>query len=534
MDSAPTSRLSFLDRHGQAVEAPREWARGYVALEVPLNRWQEASLMRNGEPLEVYPRSLDGSPRVVAEWPTSGTGHYRLELNAEGKREERLVTVRPRKISHASYLQLLDDLEELPPAIAIALQRQGALAGITLPDPGESTLASELLRLRRAIAGSEKRPGLARILRDLASDPYLVLQSSELWLPRERVRRVHPSRLAQTFAIARDLDESGMPRRLPEVRVEHTPDVYENRLVRVFHDQVSLRARRLRTRLERTGMEELNEELQGLSRMLDSARRTAQFLDEVTAPRLLPTKLTMVLLRRPAYRAAFEGLLEFRRTVSVRLEEPALDAPLENLPSLYETWGTLQVIKSFADVASELGWQVEERLFRRDASGLFLRVLGGGRAAVIARSPATGTSAKLIPQRSYHHKGKPLRSASYEQRPDIAIEIEQVGHPPRVLIFDPKYKLESEELEGEVTDGRPKKVDIDKMHAYRDAIRDQADDRAVEFAAILYPGANSETFGAGLEAIAARPGEGQQFEENLRGVLLSVLQPRVKHMVSAA
>jgi predicted component of viral defense system (DUF524 family) len=198
--------------------------------------------------------------------------------------------------------------------------------------------------------------------------------------------------------------------------------------------------------------------------------------------------------------------------VSVRLETPALDAPLENLPSLYETWGTLQVIKSFADVASDLGFEVEERIFRRDASGLFLRVLGSGRAAIIARSRSSGVSAKLIPQRSYHQHGKPLRSASYEQRPDIAIEIERAGSAPRVLIFDPKYKLESEELEGVVTDGRPKKVDIDKMHAYRDAIRDQADDRAVEFAAILYPGASSETFGSGLEAIAARPGDGARRE----------------------
>jgi hypothetical protein len=41
------------------------------------------------------------------------------------------------------------------------------------------------------------------------------------------------------------------------------------------------------------------------------------------------------------------------------------------------------------------------------------------------------------------------------------------------------------------------------MHAYRDAIRDQTDAHAVEFAAIIYPGAVTERFGDGLEAIAA-------------------------------
>jgi hypothetical protein len=63
--------------------------------------------------------------------------------------------------------------------------------------------------------------------------------------------------------------------------------------------------------------------------------------------------------------------------------------------------------------------------------------------------------------------------------------------------------VDSEELAGEITDGRPKKVDIDKMHAYRDPIRDPKDAHAVDFAAIIYPGRN----GTGLEAIALRPGE---------------------------
>lgn len=159
----------------------------------------------------------------------------------------------------------------------------------------------------------------------------------------------------------------------------------------------------------------------------------------------------------------------------------------------------------------------------RDASGLFLRVLRSRRAALIARDPTSATTAKLVVQRTYGRTGKPVRSASYEQRPDVAIEID-TGQGPRILVFDPKYKLESEQLEGEVNDGRPKKVDIDKMHAYRDAIRDQNDGRPVEFAAIIYPGASSEQSGPGLQAIAARPGEGLTFESKIRTALLHALQ----------
>jgi predicted component of viral defense system (DUF524 family) len=102
------------------------------------------------------------------------------------------------------------------------------------------------------------------------------------------------------------------------------------------------------------------------------------------------------------------------------------------------------------------------------------------------------------------------------------------------LVFDPKYKLESEELEGEVTDGKPKKVDTDKMHAYRDAIRDAVDQRPFEFAAIIYPGAASERFGAGLEAIAARPGADAAIEQEIRSILLRALQSGVPRQETAA
>jgi PD-(D/E)XK nuclease superfamily protein len=62
--------------------------------------------------------------------------------------------------------------------------------------------------------------------------------------------------------------------------------------------------------------------------------------------------------------------------------------------------------------------------------------------------------------------------------PDVAIEIERPGRPAQVLIFDPKYRLDSEELGNEITDGRPMKVDIDKMHARPQTPRLTDGDRA--------------------------------------------------------
>ena len=82
----------------------------------------------------------------------------------------------------------------------------------------------------------------------------------------------------------------------------------------------------------------------GLLFDLSRARRQAPFLDDVNLPTHVTANVTMVLLRRPDYRALFEGYLELHRAAAVRIEDPALDAPLDNLPRLYHLWATLHVI----------------------------------------------------------------------------------------------------------------------------------------------------------------------------------------------
>ena len=63
----------------------------------------------------------------------------------------------------------------------------------------------------------------------------------------------------------------------------------------------------------------------------------------------------MVCLKQPAYRALFEGYLELHRAAAVRIDDPALDAPLDNLPRLYQLWATLHVIEVATRVATSLG-----------------------------------------------------------------------------------------------------------------------------------------------------------------------------------
>ncbi len=528
MDSPPTSRVRFFTPEGVAQDAPMEWKAGLVEIDVPVDHWEGVRLWRQGEALPIYLKHLGGEVRTLADWPRSGTGRYHLRLECPGWTEELTLTIQPTKISPEAYSRLLEDLEtRLPVSVALGLQGAGALSGIDFRPPGEATIAQELVRLRRAVLGTSNRPGLVEVLPELARDPHRILASTELWTFRERARRPHPARLAQALSVG-NLMADGRPKRVLDTRVEHTADVYENRLVKIYLQQVHLRLRRLLNVVEGGRLTHILAEARPLLRRLLHARRQAAFLDEVSLLEHVPTRLTMVLLRRPPYRAALEGYLEFRRSASIRLEEPRLDAPLENLPSLYQTWGTLEVLSVLLQVAGKLGYRVRhQRLVGRDAGGLYVRVLPDGRPVVHLVHPDYDTVVKVTPERTYRGKseGKSgLHSISYGQRPDVAVEIHLPHEPPKVYLLDPKYRLEGESLEGEIDDGKPKKVDIDKMHAYRDAIRDENAGRPVRYAAILYPGPRIH-YAKGLEALPAYPGLEETLERQLEVVLSEALCP---------
>lgn len=535
MASSPISRLRFLGETGVELDAPLEWTRCLIGIDCPPEDWQQVALSRNGLPMPVFVKELGGQPRVLADWPLSGAGNFELTLEVGKKvwRESQICSITPRKLSAASVEKMLSDLQRrLPASIAIALQRGGALAGVDIVAPEETTLAEELRRLTRAVDGTATRPGLADLLRLLADRPYEVLRPFEQWSDRERARRIDPSRLAQAFSRPANLDKTNRPLLVPERPVEHSVDVYENRLLKAFHDQVNVRLRRLLVALQTVQHATLAADTELLLRRLVAARRAAAFLDRVAELTEPPARITMVLLKRSEYRAVLEGFLEFRRRTLVKLDDPAIDAPLENLPHLYETWGVLEVIVVLLNVAADLGFRIRtERLIWRRAGELWVQLLKDGQPAVVLVDPNHERAIKLVPQRTYGRNAHGLHSVSFSQKPDVAVEL--LDHSgTRIYIFDPKYKLDSEEATGEEPDGRPKKVDIDAMHSYRDSIRDEAGRRAVEYAAILYPG-QSQSYIAGLAAIRARPEASADLRASLAAVLgAAITEPVLENVAS--
>jgi hypothetical protein len=350
-----------------------------------------------------------------------------------------------------------------------------------------------------------------------------MLRTDEPWVKTEMARRPSPARLAAALAKPDNLDAPGRPLAVADRRVEHTVDVYENRLLKLFLTRLGERLRRLHSVAADLKKQAIADEARALSGRLHRAAQSATFLSEVTPPIHGPSQVSMVLLKRPEYREMLSAYRRYQRHMTVVLDDPLLDAPLADVPGLYELWGTMKVAESLAAVAEDLGFRVDENeLVRRRGGDLRLVTRG---ASVRLTHPTTRVSVRLREQPTYGKRYLALHSITFQQIPDISLEITRPGSPTQVHVFDPKYKLQpppasdaDQAGDVEAFPGGPKKVDIDKMHAYRDAIRRPDGSRAVAYAAILYPG-EARSFTGGLEAIQCRPAHSERLEAKLRSLL---------------
>ncbi len=490
----------------------------FVQIAVAPADWPDVSVRVGAQALAVSLRMFDGEPVAVADWPRSGPGSYRVDVTIAGVPTSETFTIEPSKMSSEDFGQLITSLEsELPTSIAIALKQLGGLVGVDVAPPRPHALAEEVARIRRVLYGDATMPGLVRLLVDISSAPHAVFRTTDPWVKRAAARRPAAARLASAYARAGNLDRDGTPLNLVDSRVQHSFDTYENRIVATFIQQIDARIRRLE-RVATVGTLLSRDEIAALRDTLVRARRTAPFLDEVRTLRAAPTQITMVLLRRPPYRAVFAAYLAFQRGLAVRIRDSALSAPLEDLPYLYQMWGTLRVILALLETAAPFGFRVEaERLIGRDHSGLFFRVLPAGRVAVRLVRDRDGREVRLIPEPTYGRRGtasQRIYSVSFDQRPDVAVEIVGADGRRDVYLFDPKYKL----TETSAGISVPTKIDIDKMHAYRDAIRGGDGRRLVRYAGTLYPGPTVK-YGHGISALQALPSTVAELHAELRQLL---------------
>jgi hypothetical protein len=519
--------MRFRDDSGEPVAAPREWAPYYLDLEeVDADRWDRAEVAVNGEPLPVALRRLGGRRRVVAEWPRMGAGRYRVRVHDGKNAREREVELAPAKFGEGAFARLLDDLQaRLPHSIVLNLARTGApLGGVRHDTLRERSWENELELLRRAIHGVPGRPGLPALLERIAADPHKTLDAVDRRVHTARARRPGVDALRRALRTSREaLDDDGLPLAIDDRRVVVSYDTPENRLVRAVCDQVRLRLHRLRAVGGALGAE-VCAELDDVFQRFDRPVRAAAFLNYVSKLQGGPGRPSMVTMRDPRYRAVHRIWQDLTRQLLVTLDEPGLDVPLRNVPLLYERWVTLIAVDALLQAAEAAGWAIRsQRLIQRQPDGIYVRLLRDGVSVLELRNPRSGASASLVPQRAFAADIGVSRSASLRQVPDLTLEVDHGdGGQPRLLLLDPKYKLDGEfGDEAEVT---PKKIDIDKMHAYRDAIVHGPErERIVNFAAIVYPGPECRYHR--VAALSGRPEQARELHAGLYTLFQMALRP---------
>ena len=175
--------------------------------------------------------------------------------------------------------------------------------------PSESgSPRTELERLRVAVRGTDRGPGLAVVLPRLQRFHRKSLVRLERWTRGDLARHPEPRELIRSVRRPGNRDEHGRLVSVFDARRVLTVDVHENRVVRHVALEVRSRLRTLAARDEGDAAEILRE--------LDAALDRAPFLREVGALDARPTEPTATLSGDPLYRTVFRSWLELDRDVA--------------------------------------------------------------------------------------------------------------------------------------------------------------------------------------------------------------------------
>lgn len=526
MELSPISKLSFLNNRGEVIKEPKEWELISIIVNLDVKDWDSYSLMINDQPEELSLKKINGDKKIITDQVRLGAGKYKVSLNYKNEIINEYIHIYPSKLTEMAYRHMIEELAyKLPADISISLSKANAYTGINITKDSHTTISQELVHLNRIILGGKETIGLINILNTVVQKPHHILKTQDLLVRREEVRRPNPNKIARSLLNGGGY--SDLPSKFMDQRVEHSYDVYENQLLKLFIQQVYSKIRKLKKLLEILKYPYMINEIESLYESLTKTLKNVYFLKFVSVPKNFLVKSSMVLLNIPIYRAIFEGFIQFQKTITVNLEENELKAPLENSPVLYQKWGTLKVLSLLLNEAEKHGYLVlNHHLYSRLKEGTTIKVLPNGKSVLTLQHPHTGTIIKFIPEKSFAKNSSPLKSMSFTQRPDITIEVTRRDGNKSVYIFDPKYKLNSEQnaLTSEITYlDTPKKEDIDKMHAYRDAILNNNGERVVKFAGILYPG-KTVYYHDGLKAIQTVPLLDNSFEDAIKEVISDILQ----------
>ena len=300
-----------------------------------------------------------------------------------------------------------------------------------------------------------------------------------------------------------------------------------------------------------------------IDRGLREVQETRDFLDAVLAEGLFrelgniegfPAD-NQVLHKREGYRDVFQAYIQFDVAAKLSWDggEDVYGAGKRDVATLYEYWVFMklaQLISELCDIPFDFSDLIE---VERDALNVTLKK---GRRCVlkgIVERQGRKLALEFWFNRAFVKNSSNDGSWSHQMRPDYSLKIspadyEVASFDPVFVHFDAKYRINhldelfsdntDEESADDVSDDEsvitsitgPKRDDLLKMHAYRDAIRRSAG------AYVLYPGTEKKEFRQyhellpGLGAFALRPTETGEAAGKLQ--LTRFLEDMLEHIAS--
>lgn len=454
------------------------------------------------------------------------------------------LEVRSRKLSYRNdYRQMLEDITEQCVELLMELRAPAAMR--IAPDPGRTpkTINQRFAFLRALIGSRQFRDALHRI----ATHPHQRWEPVETTCDtrrgfrpdaravRQLARAPRRSPLPDAHPLAKVI--ASLPERISIYRNVQSEDTPENRFIKFALQTFVSFLNRMRLKLEKIADARLREEIATLERQLETTL-AADVFRNVSEPDMLPLGST-VLQRKEGYREVYQAWLKF--DMAARLVwhggDDVYGAGQRDIATLYEYWVFFKLLDIVTQVF-KLEKPAAQTLIEKTADGFGLKLKTGEHLAFegIFLGGARPLSVRFSYNRSFTQNRDPSTSGSWTERmrPDYTLSLwpsdfdEREAEAQELMVhvhFDAKYRIENiEELFGkdnidlstekqEQREGRYKRADLLKMHAYHDAIR------RTQGAYVLYPGDATKQWEGyreilpGIGAFPIKPGNGEQAVE---------------------
>lgn len=460
------------DQYGAAIATPEIWqsARLYLRQALP-GPWQDLQLLCQEQ---LLPLHRDAQGRIWASWPAAEAGYYRLQLRSPGQaRLSTRVFIGARYLNASQWLQLLQELRQTLPAQLLqdwsAHQVPVRVEQALQPSPQE-----RWRWLQQGLEGHAKDTGLLHLLQQLPPASALISQPALLPLARARAPLRHCYGLLQQ----------------PPAQWSPGQAIWTEQLQQHSGPEAAFIAGLVR---------QIQGLLRGLGQDLQAEGRWAEQLPMARlAARLQqiwqqhPWQNIHPLYAPPAGFSRMLGLPLYRKGLQLwqGLQsglwpdwQDQLRQGYHSLSLLYQYWCLLQCMHQVLQLAQAAGW----------TPVIISAPLQRGQAVLKLQKGRQWLS--LWHERSFGAHG-PVRSLSRQQRPDITLVHQDQTHYS-LWVFEVKFRSAGHQ---------PLKADLDRLHAYRDALRNREGEAVVRQAVLLYPGPPQHAPHL-LQAWTARPGE---------------------------